>query len=187
MTKNNSIIGIEDLYKSEAVKALQEAFGYKNINSIPKIEKVVVNVGVGSIHKESQLIEVIAQDLMTITGQKPLTVVSKKAIAGFKIRQGAPSGLKVTLRGHRMWDFLDRLLLVALPRTRDFQGLSESIVDTGGNINIGIKEHTIFPEIKPEKVSRVFSLQVTVVIAKSTQEATQILAKTLRFPIRKED
>ena len=147
----------------------------------------MVNVGVGSIHKESQLIETIVQDLSVITGQKPVTIISKKAIAGFKIRQGAPSGLKVTLRGPRMWDFLDRLVLIALPRTRDFQGLSESIVDKGGNINIGIREHIIFPEIKPEKVSRIFSLQVTVVVSKSDQEATRVLAQSLRFPIKKED
>ena len=148
---------------------------------------MVVNVGVGSIHKESQLIETIAHDSYHDYRTKARYRYFQKSDCRFKIRQGAPSGLKVTIRGPRMWDFLDRLILVALPRTRDFQGLAESIVDTGGNINIGIREHTIFPEIKPEKVSRVFSLQVTVVVSKSNQETTRILARSLHFPLRKED
>jgi large subunit ribosomal protein L5 len=182
--KQNTSITIRELYQKEAIPTLQKEFGYTNVNALPKIEKVVVNVGVGKIHKESQAIEAIAKDLAVITGQKPVIVMSKKAIAGFKIRKGAPSGVKVTLRGPRMWDFLDRLILVALPRTRDFQGLENTVVDKNGNANIGIKEHIIFPEIRPEKVFRPFSLQVTVVTTTNTYEVASRLFKIIRFPFK---
>ena len=177
-------VNIKELYRTQAVPLLREKFGYTNVQAMPKIEKVVVNVGVGKIHKESQNIETIAKELALITGQKTVLVNSKKAIAGFKIRQGAPSGLKVTLRGKRMWDFLDRLVHIALPRTRDFQGIEVSSVDHGGNMNIGIKEHTIFPEIHPEKVTRTFSLQVNVVTTVNDRDAAEALFRSLKFPIK---
>jgi len=168
------------------VKALRKDFGITNQQALPKIEKVVVNVGVGKIHKEQQIIDMIAEDLAVITGQKAATILSKRAIAGFKIRQGAPSGLKVTLRGLRMWEFLDRLVHIALPRTRDFQGIPKTSIDKEGNLNIGIREHTIFPEIRPEKVKRIFSLQINVVTSTRDIDQARVLFSALKFPIRKD-
>ncbi|QQS61568.1 MAG: 50S ribosomal protein L5 [Candidatus Moraniibacteriota bacterium] len=179
-----TIISTQEKYRKDVVKDLSSRFGISNIHSVPKIEKVIVNVGVGRIHKENQKIEAICNDITQITGQKPVVVLSKRAIAGFKIREGVPSGIKVTLRGNRMWDFLDRLIHIALPRTRDFQGLEKSIVDQAGNLNLGIREHTIFPEIRAEKVQFPFSLQVTVVTSSGNREIAEVLFSALRFPFK---
>jgi large subunit ribosomal protein L5 len=178
------MISLKEWYTKGVVENRSE-FGVDNVFAVPRIEKVTVNVGVGKFHKESQKIDAIVADIAAITGQKPVVVMSKKAIAGFKIRQGAPSGVKVTIRGGRMWDFLDRLVHIALPRTRDFHGLEPSVIDKEGNINIGIREHMIFPEIKPEKVQFPFSLQVTVVTTAKDQESAQKLFHILKFPIKK--
>lgn len=179
-----TIISTQEKYRKDAATELKSRFGISNIHSIPKIEKVIVNVGVGRIHKENQKIEAICNDITQITGQKPIVVIAKKAIAGFKIREGAPSGVKVTLRGKRMWSFLDRLIHIALPRTRDFQGLEKSIVDHAGNLNIGIREHTIFSEIRPEKVQFPFSLQITVVVSSGNKEMSEVLFTALRVPFK---
>jgi len=181
-----TMTSLKDLHAKQVVENRKE-FGVENVFAAPRIEKVIVNVGVGKFHKESQKIDSIVADVAAITGQKPVTVAAKKAIAGFKIRQGVPSGVKVTLRGKRMWDFLDRLVNIALPRTRDFQGLEASVVDAGGNFNIGIREHTIFPEIRPESVQYPFSLQVTVVTTAGDKDTAMKLFQTLKFPLKPSD
>lgn len=179
-------LSLKNRYESEVKTALTSDFGYKNLFHVPKIVKVTVHIGVGKIHKEDQQIQDVIQTLAIITGQKPLQTVIKKAIAGFKVREGAPAGIKVTLRKQRMWDFLDRLVHGALPRTRDFQGITQTSVDQSGNLNIGIKEHIIFPEIRPERVARVFGIQITInTTAKSEQEGTALF-RALGFPIQKE-
>jgi large subunit ribosomal protein L5 len=179
------IVSLKDRYVREVKQKLKDAFGFRNTTQIPKIDKVTVNVGFGKIHKESQQIEDIIRSLEVITGQKPVETVTRRAIAGFKIRQGVVVGSKVTLRGARMWDFLDRLIHITIPRTRDFQGLDVSCVDAKGNMNIGIKDHVIFPEIKPEKVARSFGLQVNISTTAESQEVGLKLFRSLGFPIRK--
>src|SRR3989344_8172568 len=138
---------ILEKYRKEVAPALKAEFGYKNVFAIPRITKAVVNIGVGKISKDTKALEKIEIDLAKITGQKPALRNAKKSIAGFKLREGTPAGYMVTLRGGRMYDFIDRLISVALPRSRDFQGILEKSFDAVGNLYIGIKEHNIFPEI----------------------------------------
>ncbi len=150
----------------------------------PRITKVVLNVGVGKIAKDAKALEKIEQDLAKITGQKPALRAAKKSIAGFKVREGTPSGYMVTLRGSRMYDFIDRLISVALPRSRDFQGIPESSFDAAGNLNIGIKEHNIFPEVSYESLKDIFGLEVTIVINAGSRKEGVVLLRFLGFPIR---
>lgn len=178
-------LSLKTRYEKEVKKHLAEEFALANVSQIPKITKVIVNVGVGKIHKEDQQIQDVAKTIEVITGQKPFTTTIKKAIAGFKVRDGAPAGVKVTLRRERMWSFLDRLVHGALPRTRDFQGIVASAVDHSGNLNIGIKEHIIFPEIHPERVSRIFGMQVTVVTTAQSRDEGMALFRALGFPLQK--
>lgn len=182
---NMKTLSLKDQYQKKVKSALAEAFGYANMVQVPKVEKVTVNVGVGRIHKESQEIQSIMNELAQIIGQKPLETKSKKSIAGFKVREDVTVGGKGTLRGKRMWDFLDRLVHIALPRTRDFQGIPVSNIDTEGNLNMGIKEHSIFPEMKPEKLRRTFGLQVTVTTTAKNHEEGMVLFRELRFPLQK--
>lgn len=173
-------------YRKEAMPAMQAKFGYKNVMAIPKIEKVIVNVGYGrkAIAKETKAIEKIEQDIIKITGQKPSVRQAKKSISGFKLRQGLSVGIMVTLRGRRMYDFIDRLISVALPRSRDFHGLDTKAFDQYGNLNIGIKEQTIFPEVSYESLKDIFSLEATIVTtAKSKEEGIELL-RLLGFPIK---
>lgn len=161
--------------------------GITNPMALPRVGKVVVNVGVGRILKDSKRVDEVVATLETITGQKAVMTKARKAIAGFKTREGLEIGAKVTLHGDRMWSFLDRLLQVALPRVRDFQGIPVTSIDQNGNANIGIKEQIIFPEISPEKVQHLFPFQVTIVTtAKNCEEGT-VLFKNLGLPIRTED
>lgn len=185
LTDSMKTLSLKNRYESEVVKELKEEFGFRNAALVPKVSKVTVNVGVGKIHKEDQQIQEVVNAITAITGQKPLTTVIKKAIAGFKVRENAPAGVKVTLRRKQMWDFLDRLVHGALPRTRDFQGIPETSVDQSGNLNIGIREHSIFPEIRAERVSRMFSLQVTVTTTAKDAKEGLTLFRALGFPIRK--
>ena len=157
---------------------------YGESRQAPRIMKVVVNVGIGKIAKDAKMIERMEKDLAKITGQKPAVRNAKKSIAGFKLREGTPVGLVVTLRGTRMYDFIDRLISVALPRSRDFQGISKSSIDEHGNINIGIKEHNIFPEISYESLKDIFGLEVTVVTTAGSKEKGLALFKVLGFPIK---
>ena len=175
---------IVEKYKKSVVPALKKEFGYKNVHAIPRITKVVVNVGVGRIVKETKLLERIQADLAKITGQKPALRNAKKSIAGFKVREGTPSGYMVTLRGARMYDFIDRLVSVALPRSRDFQGISPTSIDQAGNLNIGIKEHNIFPEISYESLKDIFGLEITVVTSAKSHKEGAALLRLLGFPLK---
>jgi large subunit ribosomal protein L5 len=165
---------------------MKKKFGYKSVMAVPQIKKVIVNVGIGKIVKENDKIEEVVNAITAITGQKPVKTKAKKAISGFKIREGMEVGVKATLRGARMWNFIDRLVSATLPRTRDFQGINRKAVDQRGNINIGIKEHTIFPEISPEKVKYIFGMQVTISTNARSQEEGLELFKLLGFPIKSE-
>ncbi len=183
---------LKEKYEKEVISAMMERFGYKNKMAVPKIEKVVVNTGFGRLvggrtsEEQKKIQQAILEDLALICGQKPILTKAKKSISGFKLRKGTPVGAMVTLRKQRMWDFLARLIHIALPRSRDFRGIKEQAVDERGNLTIGIKEHICFPEISPEKVKNIFGLEVTVVTsAKTRQEALEFF-RLLGFPIKKE-
>jgi len=177
---------LEEKYKKEVVPKMKEKFGFKNDFSVPGIEKVVINVGIGSAvaSKDEKARESIEKDITLITGQKPLVTLAKKAIAAFKTREGMPVGLKVTLRGKRMYDFVSRLINVVLPRTRDFRGLNSKSIDVDGNLSIGIKEHLIFPEISQEDIRRIFGLEITVVTHIKNKEQALELYKLIGFPVK---
>ncbi len=174
-------------YRKDAVPELQKEFKYGNVMAIPTIKKVIVNVGTGKFLKDGKKVDEIVDTITLVTGQKPVQTKSKKSIAGFKLREGQEVGVKVTLRGKRMWQFLDRLLNATLPRIRDFQGLKTTIVDQGGNCNIGLREHMIFPEIVQEKVQAIFGLQITIVSTAQTKEEATVLFRKIGVPIRKDD
>ncbi len=180
------MISMEEKYKKEVIPLMKSKFGYVNDLAVPKIQKVVVNVGIGKFNKETEKVEEVIKVISEITGQKPIKTKSRKAISGFKIRQGLEIGIKTTLRGRRMWHFLERLVNVALPRTRDFQGIEKKSVDAGGNLNLGIKENLIFPEVSPEKVKNIFGLQITVVTSAKSQEKGLALFQALGFPIKQD-
>lgn len=176
---------IKERYNKEVIHEMKKIFGLKNNFQVPRIKKVVVNAGIGKYLKDANLVKDVTESIIQITGQKPLATKSRKSIAGFKIREGLEVGLKVTLRGKRMRDFLERLVGAAIPRIRDFQGIKKSAVDSGGNLNIGIKEHMVFPEINPEVVKNTMSLQVNVVTdAKNKEEALELF-RLMKFPIIK--
>jgi len=177
---------IEEKYKKEVIPQMKQKFGYKNDLAVPRIEKVVVNVGIGSVivSKDEKAQKSITEDLTLITGQKPLITLAKKAISTFKTREGMPVGLKVTLRGKRMYDFLSRLINIVLPRTRDFRGLNSKSIDGNGNLSIGIKEHLIFPEISQDDIRRIFGLEITVVTHTKNKEQALTLYKLMGFPIK---
>lgn len=163
---------------------MKTKFGYRNNLAVPTIEKVIVNVGTGFAMRDEKLRQHIVSDLSLITGQKPSVKPARKAISGFKIRAGMPVGLKVTLRGRRMWEFIDRLISLSLPRVRDFRGIPPKSFDGKGNLSIGLKEHIIFPEIEAESVKDIFGLEVSVVTTAKTDEEGRELLKLLGFPIR---
>jgi len=163
---------------------MRAKFGYKNMMAVPQVEKIVVNVGFGRLSKEPKMVERIEKDLAKITGQKPTLRKAKKSIAGFKVRQGMAIGMVVTLRGRRMYDFMDRLIAVALPRSRDFHGIDARSLDEGGNLSIGVREHNIFPEVTYESLKDIFSLEVTIATnARSRAEGIELLG-LMGFPIK---
>lgn len=167
---------LKEKFKSEIAPALQQKFGYKNIMQIPRLEKVVINMGVGEAISNSKAIDSAVGDLTKISGQKPVVTKAKKSIAAFKLREGMPIGTKVTLRGERMYEFVDRLLNVALPRVRDFRGVSAKAFDGRGNYTVGIKEQLIFPEIEYDKIDKLRGMDVVfVTTAKSDEEAREML------------
>jgi large subunit ribosomal protein L5 len=173
-------------YRKEVIPAMREKFGYKSVMAVPRVEKVVVNVGFGrkAVAKETVAIEKMEKDLAKLTGQKPAVRKAKKSISGFKVRQGMAIGMLVTLRGKRMYDFIDRLISIALPRSRDFHGLDQKSFDKSGGLNIGVREHNIFPEVTYESIKDIFGLEVTVVTtAKSLEEGIELL-KLMGFPIK---
>ncbi|OGI21324.1 MAG: 50S ribosomal protein L5 [Candidatus Moranbacteria bacterium RIFCSPHIGHO2_01_FULL_55_24] len=179
--------GIKTVYKERAIPGMKKELGIKSPMALPRVSKVVVNVGIGKILKDTKKVEEIVEALETITGQKVVMTKAKKAIAGFKIREGLEVGARVTLHGERMWDFLDRFFNVALPRVRDFQGLSKNVIDQGGNANIGIKEHAVFPEIVPEKVQHLFSFQVNIVTTAKNKQEGEALFRLIGLPLQGEE
>ena len=167
---------LKTLYKDEIVDAMIKKFGYKNIMEVPKLDKIVVNIGVGEAKENAKVLESAVRDLEIITGQKPIVTKAKKSIANFKIREGMSIGCKVTLRGEKMYDFLDRLVNLALPRVRDFRGVNPNGFDGRGNYALGIKEQIIFPEIEYDKVDKVRGMDIIfVTTAKSDEEARELL------------
>jgi large subunit ribosomal protein L5 len=171
-------------YREEIAKALQDEFGYANVMQIPGVTKVKVNMGVGDAARDSKLIEGAVRDLTTITGQKPAVARAKKSIAQFKLREGMPIGAHVTLRGDRMWEFLDRLLSLALPRIRDFRGLSPKNFDGNGNYTFGLTEQVMFHEIDPDKVDRQRGMDITIVTTAKTDDEGRALLRHLGFPFK---
>lgn len=171
-------------YRKEVAPAMQKKFGIENIMAVPKVDKVVINVGIGKVAKDDKFIAKIVRDLGLLSGQKPVFRKAKKSIAGFKSREGTIIGLVVTLRGKRMYDFIDRLINVALPRSKDFRGIDKKHFDKIGNLNLGLKEHSIFPEIHYESLKDVFGLEITVVTIAGEREQGIELLKLMGFPIR---
>lgn len=173
-----------DLYKSEIVPKMMEQFKYKNVMQVPRVDRVVVNIGVGEAIQNPKALDGAVSDLTIISGQKPVVTRAKKSIAGFKLREGMPIGCKVTLRGDRMYDFLDRLINLALPRVRDFRGISPQAFDGRGNFALGIKEQTIFPEIEYDKIDKIRGLEVVIVTTAPTDEEGRELLKNMGMPFR---
>ncbi|MFI0356256.1 50S ribosomal protein L5 [Actinomadura sp. 9N407] len=171
-------------YREEIVGAMREQFGYANVMQIPGLTKIVVNMGVGDAAKDAKLIEGAIKDLTAITGQKPAVNRAKKSIAQFKLREGMPIGAHVTLRGDRMWEFLDRLLATALPRIRDFRGLSPKQFDGNGNYTFGLTEQVMFHEVDPDKIDRNRGMDITVVTTAKTDDEGRALLKLLGFPFK---
>lgn len=169
---------LSDLYNKQLRNEMQEKFGYTNVMDIPKLEKIVINIGVGEATENTKTVDAAASDLEAITGQKPMICKAHKSLAAWKIREGMPLGCKVTLRGERMYEFLDRLINIALPRVRDFRGISSTSFDGRGNYAFGVKEQLIFPEIDFEKIDRVRGMDIIVVTtAKTDEEARELLTK----------
>ena len=175
---------VKDRYQKEAVPALQKEFGYKNIMAVPRIEKVVVNMGLGEATSNAKLVDTGADELARITGQKPVTRRAKKSIAAFKVRKGMPIGTMVTLRGERMWEFLDRLMNVALPRVRDFKGVSPKAFDGKGNYTLGVKEQIIFPEINFERLDKAKGMNITFNTTAANDDQSRALLRHFGMPFR---
>ena len=176
---------LKDQYEKQIVDALTKKFGYKNVMEVPKLDKIVVNMGVGEAKENAKLLEAAVKDLETITGQKAVTTKAKNSVANFKIREGMPIGCKVTLRGEKMYEFLDRLVNLALPRVRDFRGINPNAFDGRGNYALGIKEQLIFPEIEYDKVDKVRGMDVIFVTTAKTDEEGRELLTQFGMPFAK--
>jgi len=175
---------LKDKYKNEVVPAMMKKFGYKNVMEVPRLDKVVINMGVGEATQNSKAMDAAVGDLMTITGQRPVVTRAKKSIAAFKVRTGMPVGCKVTLRGDRMYEFVDKLFNVALPRVRDFRGIKPSSFDGRGNFSMGIKEQLIFPEIEYDKIDKVRGMDIIFTTTAKTDEESKELLRLLGMPFR---
>jgi large subunit ribosomal protein L5 len=175
---------LQKIYRDIVVPKLNEEFGYKNAMSVPRIDKIVLNMGVGESTADTKKVQLAADDLAMIAGQKPVITRARKSIATFKVREGMPIGAKVTLRKQRMFEFLDRLVTVALPRVRDFRGLSPKSFDGRGNYALGIKEHIIFPEINYDKVDQVWGMDVIICTTAETDAEARALLGAMNFPFR---
>jgi large subunit ribosomal protein L5 len=175
---------LRDRYSKDVAPALAKEFGYKNVMAIPKIEKVVVNMGLGEATGNAKIVDVGADELARVTGQKPVVTRAKKSIAQFKVRKGMPIGAMVTLRGDRMWEFLDRLISIALPRVRDFRGVSPRGFDGRGNYTLGLKDQLLFPEIDYMKVDKARGMNISVVTTAKTDEESRKLLQLLGMPFR---
>lgn len=175
---------LQKLYKDEIVGALTEKFSYQSAMEVPKLEKITLNMGVGEAVADKKILQHALDDLEKISGQKPIVTISKKSIAGFKIRDGMPIGCKVTLRRDRMYEFLDRLISIAIPRIRDFRGLNGKAFDGRGNYSMGVKEQIIFPEIDFDKVDAVRGLDITITTSAKTDQEARALLEQFKFPFR---
>lgn len=180
---DSSLPRLKNIYRSEITPKLKEELSKKNIMSLPRLEKVTLNMGVGEAAADSKVIQSASNDLAVISGQKPFITKARKSIATFKIRSGMPLGVKVTLRGNRMYEFVDRLVTIALPRIRDFRGLKKNGFDGRGNYSFGIKECTIFPEINVDKLDKVRGLDVTICTSAENNDEAFLLLKSIKFPI----
>lgn len=176
---------LQDNYRKTVAPALRKEFSIANVMAVPRITKITVNIGVGRMGKENNAMEKVERDLALLTGQKPVARKAKKSIASFKLREGVVVGYSATLRGARMWDFLDKLISIALPLSRDFRGIDPKNFDRDGNLNIGIREHSIFPEVNIENVKDIFSLQVTITTTAKNREQGAALLRGLGFPLKK--
>jgi len=177
---------LKEKYQNEIVPALLKAYEYRNIMEVPRITKVIVNIGMGSEMENAKAIEAAAADLAMITGQKPILTKAKKSIAAFKLREGRIIGTKVTLRGERMWAFLDRLMNVALPRVRDFRGVSPNSFDGRGNYTLGLKDQLVFPEIEYDKIDKIRGMEITIVTTAKNDDHGRSLMQLFGMPFRKE-
>ena len=178
---------MQEIYNNEVVPALRKAFDFKNIMQVPRIEKVVINIGMGEALDNPKSLESAVSDLTIITGQKPLTNKARKSIANFKLREGRLIGTKVTLRGDRMWAFLDRLLNTALPRVRDFRGVSANAFDGRGNYTLGLHDQLIFPEIEYDKIDKLRGMEVTIVTTAKNDDQARVMLKLLGMPFSKKE
>ncbi|HAJ44925.1 MAG: 50S ribosomal protein L5 [Candidatus Azambacteria bacterium GW2011_GWE1_42_9] len=171
-------------YQKNTVQILQKELGIKNVSALPKVEKIVINIGLGRTLSDEKFLEVALRDMALITGQKLKTTLAKKSIANFKIREGMIIGAVATLRGKKMYDFISRLVNVALPRTRDFRGISLKSLDKRGNLTIGVKEHIVFPEIKSDEIKNIFGFGITITVKAKNKEEAAVLYKALAFPMQ---
>lgn len=178
---------MQEKYNEEVVPALRKAFDFKNIMQIPRIDKVVVNIGMGEALDNPKSLESAVSDLTTITGQKPVMTKARKSIANFKLREGRLIGTKVTLRGHRMWSFLDRLMNTALPRVRDFRGVSANAFDGRGNYTLGLRDQLIFPEIEYDKIDKLRGMEVTIVTSAKNDDQARVMLQLLGMPFSKKE
>ena len=179
------MLQLKDKYKQNVVPAMVKDFDYKNVNQVPRVTKVVVNVGLGEALQNAKVLEKASDEVALITGQKPIITRAKKSIATFRLREGNPIGIKVTLRGGRMWSFLDRLLNVALPRQRDFRGLSPDSFDGRGNYTIGLREQLVWPEIEYDKIDKVRGMEISIVTTAETDEEGRRLLDLMGMPFRR--
>lgn len=176
---------LQEKYKAEIIPALTDKFGYKSVMQVPKLTKIVLSQGLGEAVADKKIVDSAVEDLSRIAGQRAIATISKKDVSNFKLRKGMPIGTKVTLRGDKMYDFLDRLLSVALPRTRDFRGVNSKGFDGRGNFNMGVKEHIIFPEIDIDKVNRILGMDITFVTTADSDEEGKALLDAFGFPFVK--
>jgi len=177
---------MQEQYQKEVAPALFKEFDFKNVMQVPRVEKVVVNIGLGEAMADPKALDAAISDLIQITGQRPVTTKARKSIAAFKLREGVTIGTKVTLRGERMWAFLDRLLNVALPRVRDFRGVSPNSFDGRGNYTLGLQDQLIFPEIEYDKIDKLRGMEVTIVTSAKTDDQARALLDLLGMPFKKE-
>ena len=174
-----------DRYQGEIVPFMMERFGYKNRLAVPRLQKIVINMGIGKATENKNLVEAASKDLMMISGQKPAICKARKSIAGFHLREGLDIGAKVTIRGKRMWEFLDRLITIVLPRIKDFRGVPKKSFDKAGNYSLGVSEQTVFPEINIDQVQFVQGMDITLVIDHSSPEASEAMLEKLGMPFRR--
>jgi large subunit ribosomal protein L5 len=182
MAEEKKVPNLKKLYQDEVAPALMQKFGYKSTMQIPRLEKIVVNVGCSEARENAKVLDAVVNDLTTITGQKAVITKAKKSVANFKLREGMPIGAKVTLRGNKMWEFLDRLFNVALPRVRDFRGISADAFDGRGNYALGVKEQLIFPEIEYDKIDKIRGMDIVVCTTAQTDEEARELLKLVGAP-----